>query len=75
LVDKAKAESQYREISQGVANNPGVARLLEHMEREYDLQQPENDPQQVEEGDPISMPAEMEEFLRELEGRPRDPDE
>ena len=41
MVDTARGESQYREISQGVKNNPGVARLLEHMEREYDLQQPQ----------------------------------
>jgi len=78
LVDTAKGESQYREISEGVKNNPGVARLLKHMEREYDLQQPANDPQQVDggdEGDTLSMPAEMEDLLRELEGRPRDPDE
>ena len=75
MVDTARGESQYREISQGVKNNPGVARLLEHMEREYDLQQPQSDPQDLEEGDSISMPSEMEKFLRELEGRPRDPDE
>jgi hypothetical protein len=75
LIDTEKGEIQYREISQGVKNNPGVAKLLEHMEREYDLQQPTSDPEQVEEGDTLLMPTEMEDFLRELEGRPRDPEE
>jgi hypothetical protein len=75
LVDTEKGEIQYREISQGVKNNPGIARLLEHMERGYDLQQPSEDPEQIDEGDTISMSTEMEDFLRELEGRPRDPEE
>jgi hypothetical protein len=45
------------------------------MERGYDLQQPSEDPEQIDEGDTISMSTEMEDFLRELEGRPRDPEE
>lgn len=74
MADTTRGESQYKEISIGVANNPGVRRLLEHMESEYDLQQIDNAPQKVDEGDSLSMPAEMEEFLRELEGRHRDID-
>ena len=74
MADTTRGESQYKEISIGVANNPGVRRLLEHMESEYDLQQIDNDPQKVDEDDSLSMPAEMEEFLRELESRHRDID-
>ena len=71
LADTARGQRQYDEIGLAVKRNPAVARLISELESEYDQQNADREDGQEPEKEELSMPAELEKFLRELEnGRP-----
>jgi hypothetical protein len=73
--DTTRGERQYREISGAVENNPEVSRLIRRLEQEYDSARPGPESEEIAEDGEISMPAEMEQFLRDLENGSAERDE
>ena len=68
FADNARGEQQYREISLAVEKNPDVRRLIQQLEVEYDSVRVSRDPENGPEIEQLPMPAELENYLRELEG-------
>jgi hypothetical protein len=75
LADTARGERQYEEIGRAVERNPAVAKLIKDLESEYDRQRASQAPGQESDQEEISMPAEMEKFLSELENGSQSGDE
>ena len=75
FADTTRGEQQYREISQAVEKNPEISQLISQLEYEYDRTQPAQEPEGESESEDISMPAEMEKFLRDLENGTSERDE
>jgi flagellar biosynthesis chaperone FliJ len=73
--DATRGEQQYREISRAVEKNPEVSQLIRQLEYEYDRAQPREEPEGESGSEGISMPAEMEKFLRELENGTKESDD
>jgi pyridoxine 5'-phosphate synthase PdxJ len=71
LADTARGQRQYDEIARAAERNPAVAKLIKDLESEYDQLRARQEPGQESEKEELSMPAELEKFLRELEnGKP-----
>ncbi len=64
LVDSERGQEQYTGISRMVENNPEVKGVIQRLEVEYDRLQVSLEPEEK-----VSLPPELEKFLREVGGR------
>jgi len=67
LPEDALGEQQYAQVTPALASNPSLAKLVERFEQDYDRRMAGED---VEAGESVQLPADIERFLKELESEP-----